>query len=226
MKLKKNFLLISIITLFNFGYSQNFEQKKIGVIFNIDGPCKIIRQAMGNPIVDSTVLEKKDLFYGAYKFLETGTGNPTERIINAYLKNLDSLNLKVTQINETINSENYPNYYSEKYEYLSENLKNIKMKYNLEYLLIVNGYFGLQFEQTVIIAGDKMTNIFLNNTFINLNTNEVISNFNAGNIANIKKKNILSPPNFPNIEKSMNTLLNDKLLPEIERKIKRKIIIP
>ncbi|MBZ4042389.1 hypothetical protein [Flavobacterium hibisci] len=71
-----------------------------------------------------------------------------------------------------------------------------------------------------------MTNIFLNNTFINLNTNEVISNFNAGNFANIKKKNILSPPNFPNIEKSMNTLLNDKLLPEIERKIKRKIIIP
>ncbi|WP_163399499.1 hypothetical protein [Flavobacterium fluviatile] len=160
MKLKKTFLIISIIALFNFSYSQNSEQKKIGVIFNIDGPCKITRQAMGNPIVDAKVLENKDLFYGAYKFLATGTGNPTERIINAYLKNLDSLNLKITQIKEPVNSESYQNYYTEKHEYLSEDLKNIKTKYNLDYLLIVNGYFGLQFEQTVIIAGDKMTYIF------------------------------------------------------------------
>jgi hypothetical protein len=226
MKLKKNFFLISIIAFFNFSYSQNFEQKKIGVIFNIDGPCKITRQSMGNPIVDSKVLEKRDLFYGAYKFLETGTGNPTERIINAYLKNLDFLNLKITQIKEPINSESDRNYYPDKHEYLDEDLKNIKMKYNLDYLLIVNGHFGLEFEQSVIITGDKRTYIFLNNAFIDLNTNEVVSSFNAGNIANIRKKNILSPPNFPNIEESMNTLLNDKLLPEIERKIKRKIIIP
>lgn len=41
----------------------------------------------------------------------------------------------------------------------------------------------------------------------------------------IKKKNILSPPNFPNIEESMNDLLNNKILPEIERKITRKIKI-
>ncbi|MGO4773114.1 hypothetical protein ACEN2I_15735 [Flavobacterium sp. W22_SRS_FK3] len=166
------------------------------------------------------------MFYGAYKFLETGTGNPTERIIKAYLKNLDFLNVEITQIKEPIIVKVIEIITPKKHEYLDEDLKNIKMKYNLDYLLIVNGYFGSQFEQTVIIAGDKMTNIFLNNAFINLNTNEVISNFNAGNIATIKKKNILSPPNFPNIEKSMNTLLNDKLLPEIERKIKRKIIIP
>lgn len=62
--------------------------------------------------------------------------------------------------------------------------------------------------------------------YLNLNTNEIISNFNVWNVQNIKKKNILSPPNYPNIEKSMNSLLNEKILPEIERKIKRKIIIP
>ncbi|WP_163395934.1 hypothetical protein [Flavobacterium limi] len=100
------------------------------------------------------------------------------------------------------------------------------MKYNIDYLLVVYGQFGIEFEKVGVFNGDKRTNIFLNNVFINLETNEVVSNFNVGNISNIKKKNILSPPNYPNIDLSMNNLLNDKVLPEIERKIKRKIVIP
>nr|WP_315248536.1 hypothetical protein [uncultured Flavobacterium sp.] len=224
MKLKKIFLFVSMVAIFNFGYSQNFEKKKIGLIFNINGPYRITRQAMSNTIEKSNV-DKKDMFYSAYKFLETGKGNPTERIIKAYLKNLDSLNVEVTQIEDTISGGNYPNYVYEKQEYTSDYLKNIKMKYNLDYLLIVNGQFGIEFEKAGYINGDKRTNIFLSNDFINLETNEVVSNFNVGNISNIKKKNILSPPNFPNIEESMNDLLNNKILPEIERKITRKIKI-
>ncbi|HEX8015909.1 MAG TPA: hypothetical protein VF465_11805 [Flavobacterium sp.] len=224
MKLKKIFLFVSMVAIFNFGYSQNFEKKKIGLIFNINGPYRITRQAMSNTIEKSNV-DKKDMFYSAYKFLETGKGNPTERIIKAYLKNLDSLNIEVIQIEDTISVGNYPNYVYEKQEYTSDYLKNIKMKYNLDYLLIVNGQFGIEFEKAGYINGDKRTNIFLSNDFINLETNEVVSNFNVGNISNIKKKNILSPPNFPNIEESMNDLLNNKILPEIERKITRKIKI-
>ncbi|CAD0003684.1 hypothetical protein [Flavobacterium salmonis] len=225
MKQKKIFLILFIAALFNFSYSQNFEKKKIGVIFNINGPYRITRQAMSNTIEKSNV-DKKDMFYGAYKFLETGKGNPTERIINAYLKNLASFNVEIIQIKDTIISGgNYPNYVYEKQEYTSDYLKNTKTKYNLDYLLVVNGQFGIEFEKAGYINGDKRTNIFLRNDFINLETNEEVSNFNVGNISNIKKKNILSPPNFPNIEESMNNLLNDKVLPEIERKIKRKIVI-
>lgn len=211
--------------LFNFSYSQNFEKKKIGVVFNINGPYRITRQAMSNTIEKSNV-DKKDMFYSAYRFLETGKGNPTERIIKEYLKNLASLNGEIIQIKDTISGGNYPNYVYEKQEYASDYLKNTKMKYNLDYLLIVNGQFGIEFEKAGVFDGDKRTNIFLSNAFIDLETNEVVSNFNVGNISNIKKKNILSPPNFPNIEESMNNLLNDKVLPEIERKIKRKILIP
>lgn len=225
MKLKKIFLFVSIVMLFNFSYSQNFEKKKIGVVFNINGPYRITRQAMSNTIEKSNV-DKKDMFYSAYRFLETGKGNPTERIIKEYLKNLASLNGEIIQIKDTISGENYPNYVYEKQEYASDYLKNTKMKYNLDYLLIVNGQFGIEFEKAGVFDGDKRTNIFLSNAFIDLETNEVVSNFNVGNISNIKKKNILSPPNFPNIEESMNNLLNDKVLPEIERKIKRKILIP
>lgn len=225
MKLKKIFLFVSIVMLFNFSYSQNFEKKKIGVVFNINGPYRITRQAMSNTIEKSNV-DKKDMFYSAYRFLETGKGNPTERIIKEYLKNLASLNGEIIQIKDTISGGNYPNYVYEKQEYASDYLKNTKMKYNLDYLLIVNGQFGIEFEKAGVFDGDKRTNIFLSNAFIDLETNEVVSNFNVGNISNIKKKNILSPPNFPNIEESMNNLLNDKVLPEIERKIKRKILIP
>lgn len=224
MKLKKIFLFISIVVLFNFSYSQNLEKKKIGVIFNINGPYRITRQAMSNTIEKSNV-EKKDMFYSAYKFLETGKGNPTERIIKTYLKSLASLNVEITQIKDTISEGNYPNYVYEKQEYASDYLNNTKMKYNLDYLLIINGQFGIEFEKAGVFNGDKRTNIFLSNDFIDLETKEVVSNFNVGNISNIKKKNILSPPNFPNIDVSMNNLLNDKVLPEIENKIKRKIKI-
>ena len=224
MKLKKIFLFVTITALFNFGYSQNLEKKKIGVIFNINGPYRITRQAMSNTIEKSDV-DKKDMFYGAYRFLDTGKGNPTERIIQAYLKNLDSLNVEIIQIKDTISRANSPLFVWTKPEYVSDDLKKTKIKYNLDYLLIVNGQFGIEFEKAGYINGDKRTNIFLSNDFINLETNEVVSNFNVGNISNIKKKNILSPPNFPNIEESMNNLLNDKILPEIERKIKRKIKI-
>ena len=224
MKLKKIYLFVSIILLFNFGYSQNFEKKKVGVIFNINGPYKITRQTVYNTIEKSNV-DKKDLFYSAYRFLETGKGNPTERIIKAYLKNLDLLNVEITQIKDTVSGRDYPNYVYEKPEYTSDYLNSTKTKYNLDYLLIVNGQFGIEFEKIGYVNGDKRTNIFLRNAFINLETNEEVSNFNVGNISNIKKKDILSPPNFPNIDESMNNLLNDKVLPEIETKIRKKIKI-
>lgn len=225
MIIKKIFLFVSIVALLNFGYSQNFEKKKMGLIFNLSGPYRITRQAMSNTIERSNV-DKKDMFYSAYKFLETGKGNPTERILKAYLKNLDSLNVEITPIKDTISQANSPIFVWTKPEYVSDDLKKIKATYNLDYLLIVGGQFGIEFEKAGVFNGDKRTNIFLNNAFINLETNEVVSSFNVGNISNIKKKNILSPPNFPNIDESMTNLLNDKVLPEIERKIKRKILIP
>ncbi len=225
MKFKEIILFISIILLFNFSYSQNFEEKKIGLIFNINGPYRITRQAMYNTIEISNV-DKKDMFYSAYRFLETGKGNPTERIINAYLKILDSLNVEIIQIKDTISKANDPIFVWTKPEYVKEDLKKIKTKYNLDYLLIVDGHFGIEFEKVGYINGDKRTNILLSNAFIDLKTNKVVSNFNVGNISNIKKENILSPPNFPNIEKSMSSLLDDKILPEIESKIRRKIVIP
>lgn len=222
MKQRKSFLIACLVVIFNLSYSQNLQKKKMGVIFNINGPYRITRQAMSNTIEISKV-DKKDMFYKAYQFLETGKGNPTERIINAYLKNLDSLNVEITQIKDTISKANDPIFVWTKREYVNDDLKKTKVKYNLDYLLIVDGYFGIEFEKAGVFNGDKRTNIFLNNDLINLETNEIVSDFNVGNISNVKKKNILSPPNFPNFDESMNNLLNDKVLPEIERKIKRKV---
>ncbi|KAF2338346.1 hypothetical protein [Flavobacterium tistrianum] len=225
MKQKRTFLILCITLFFNFSYSQNPEKKKLGVIFNINGPYRITRQVMSNTIEISNV-EKKDMFSGAYKFLETGKGNPTERIIDAYLKNLALLNVEIIQIKDTISKAKDPIFVWTKREYVNDDLKKTKVKYNLDYLFIVDGYFGIEFEKAGVFNGDKRTNIFLNNDLINLETNEVVSDFNVGNISNVKKKNILSPPNFPNFDESINNLLNDKVLPEIERKIKRKIVIP
>ncbi|MBE8724420.1 hypothetical protein [Flavobacterium hungaricum] len=224
MKQRNIFLIVCIAVLFNFSYSQNPEKKKLGVIFNINGPYRITRQVMSNTVEISNV-DKKDMFNGAYKFLETGKGNPTERLINGYLKNLASLNVEIIQIKDTISKANNPMFVWTKREFVNDDLKKTKEKYNLDYLLIVNGYFGIEFENAGAFNGDKRTNIFLNNDLINLETNEVVSDFNVGNISNVKKKNILSPPNFPNFDESMNNLLNDKVLPEIERKIKKRIVI-
>lgn len=225
MKQKNIFLIVCIAVFFNFSYSQNFEKKKMGLIFNINGPYRITRQVMSNTVEVSNV-EKNDMFKGAYKFLETGKGNPTERIMNAYLKNLASLNVEIIQIKDTVSQANDPIFVWTKRKYENDDLKKTKEKYNLDYLLIVDGYFGIEFEKSGVFNGDKRTNIFLNNDFINLETNQTVSSFNVGNISNVKKKNILSPPNFPNFDESMNNLLNDKVLPEIERKIKKRIVIP
>lgn len=224
MKQRNIFLIVCITVIFNFSYSQNPEKKKLGVIFNINGPYRITRQAVYNTVEVSNV-DKKDMFNGAYKFLETGKGNPTERLINGYLKNLASLNVEIIQVKDTISKANNPMFVWTKREFVNDDLKKIKEKYNLDYLLVVDGYFGIEFEKVGAFNGDKRTNIFLNNDLINLETNEGVSDFNVGNISNVKKKNILSPPNFPNFDESMNNLLNDKLLPEIERKIKKRIVI-
>ncbi|MFD1605432.1 hypothetical protein ACFSJW_02435 [Flavobacterium artemisiae] len=224
MKQRNIFLVVCITVLFNFSYSQNPEKKKLGVLFNINGPYRITRQVMSNTVEVSTV-DKNDMFKGAYKFLETGKGNPIERIMNAYLKNLAPLNVEIIQIKDTVSKASNPIFVWTKRDYVIDDLKKIKVKYNLDYLLIVDGYFGIEFEKAGAFNGDKRTNIFLNNDFINLETNEGVSDFNVGNISNVKKKNILSPPNFPNFDESMNNLLNDKLLPEIERKIKKRIVI-
>ncbi|MBO9584825.1 MAG: hypothetical protein J7574_11760 [Flavobacterium sp.] len=225
MKQRNIFLIVCITALFNFIYSQNPEKKKLGIIFNINGPYRITRQVMSNTVEISNV-DKKDMFNGAYKFLETGKGNPIERIMNAYLKNLASLNVEIIQIKDTVSRANDPIFVWTKRQYVNDDLKKARVKYNLDYLLIVDGYFGIEFEKAGVFDGDKRTNIFLNNDFINLETNEAVSDFNVGNISNVKKKNMLSPPNFPNFDESMNNLLNNKLLPEIERKIKKRIVIP
>ena len=107
MKQRNIFLIVCITVLFNFSYSQNPEKKKLGVIFNINGPYRITRQVMSNTVEISNV-DKKDMFNGAYKFLETGKGNPIERIVNAYLKNLESLNVEIIQIKDTVSKANDP----------------------------------------------------------------------------------------------------------------------
>ena len=222
--MKKLIFLFLLTLVFNAGFTQNQEsRKKIGLIFNISGPYDISRQTLINMVGSSDKIDQSNPYYEAIKFLGADKCNPTEKIENYYLESLKALNFEPTIIREKIENIDLPKFNMQGKKKFSLDLKYFKNKYDIDYIIMVGGIFGMEFENIGFISGDKRTHISLRNTFININTNEIKDKFDIGNIKNIKKKNLINPPDFPNVLESMERLLNERIFPEIKNKLVRYI---
>lgn len=212
------FLLISLVSITAF--SQN-SKGKIGVVFNISGPFKIFRNAVYNITANDKNLEEDERFYDVVQFLGTPKGNPRPLIEEYYKKLLSEKGYEVITINETINEENFPKFSEKqkKTKFYELDIRSLKNKYNVDKLIIVKGQYGLEVEMIGAFGGDKRTNIGFSNYFVDTNSNIVEKEFYVMNIKNIRKKDLINPPDYPNVTESMNRLLNERIFPDLKLKL-------
>ena len=202
-------LLVVSPTLF---YSQpNQNKKRIGFVFKIEGPYKIHRETFLNMTITGGNDSQKDEYYDAINFLKTDKVNPTEKLKQYYVNEMTWRGFDLVILNEDLVESNFPVLNPKKNKQFYLDMTSLKKKYNVDEVFIVQGKYGLEFED----LGDKRTNIFLNNFMVSSADNKITKKFTIQEIQNIKKKNLLNPPDYPNIVESMNKLLEEKILSEI-----------
>lgn len=218
--MKKIALLFSFFILLfaNSIYSQSDKVKeRIGVIFRINGPFEIHSNTIFGTASAKDSISKESKYYDAIMFLKSEKANPTSIIKEFYINSIRLEGYDLVVIDEELNEKNFPFFESKKNKYFDLNIKVLKEKYNVDKVLIVFGGFGFEIEN----FGDKRTNIALNNFIVNTNTNIIEKRFYIGNIKNIKKDNLLNPPDYPNIVESMNRLLDERIFPEVKSMIEK-----
>lgn len=213
---KINFFTVIIAILFAnvLSAQSNISAENIGIIFKIDGPFKIHRSMIYN-IISS----KNEDYDSAIKYMKNESINPTLKLKQNYILKLKVKYPNLIVIDDSLSVKNFPLNSIENSKTYKLNLTTLKSKFNIEKILIVDGFYGLEFESIGFISGDKRTNISLINYFVNLSDNKIEKKFYVGNIKNITKKDLLNPPNYPNIVESMNRLLYERVLPEIDVKL-------
>lgn len=209
-------VIIALIFANMLSAQSNISNENIGIIFRIEGPCKIHRSMIYN-IISS----QNDSYTSAIKYMKNENINPTKRLKQNYIDKLKVKYPNLVVIDDSLSVENFPLNSIENSKTYKLNLTKLKTKFNIGKVLIVDGFYGLEFESIGFISGDKRTNISLTNYFVNLDNNIIDEKFYVGDIKNIKKKNLLNPPNYPNIVESMNRLLDERVLPQIFSKLEK-----
>lgn len=220
MKFFKTLALVFITLISTNSFAQQ-TAKKIGVIFNIDGPFKIYKQAVyATTSTDKDVIEK-DKFYGVIQFLGTEKGNPLPRLQEFYLNALKEKGYDPIILDEAVNKDNFSKFTEKKKDgdFYDLDIRNFKQKYNVDDVIIVKGQYGLEVEMVYGFGGDKRTNIGFVNYLVDTNTNILKKKFNVYKYQNIHKKDLINPPDYPNVTESMDLLLNKKIFPSLKSKI-------
>ncbi len=211
---------ISLFVITNLSFTQtNLNQEKIGIIFKTEGPFKIYRNGPMNINFNQENDSEENKYFDAINFLKNEKANPTVRLKEFYINQLKSSGFEFVIIPEELNEQNFPLLNSKKNRFFRLNVSTLKNKYNINKVLIVNIQFGFEFEHVGVLGGDKRTSISINNFVVDINNNEIYRKFTVENIKNIKKKDLINPPDYPNIVESMDRLLNERIYPEITKKI-------
>ncbi|MFI0490127.1 hypothetical protein [Flavobacterium sp.] len=214
---KLKFLIPFFLLFFSIAKSQSTDEK-IGILFKFSGPFIIHRDALENIPYQTENGNKSNKYYDAIKSMKNDNINPQKKIEDFYKSTLKEKQANYIIIEENLTEENFPKFEGNKKSF-PLNIKNLKIKYNVETILIVDCVYGMEFESVGIIAGDKRTNIVLNNFLVETNTNSILNKFKVGNIKNIRKKDLINPPNYPNIEESMNRLLIERIFPKLKTEL-------
>lgn len=219
MKFLKLLCLVSLFTL-SFYHAQT-SNEKIGLLFNLEGPVVIHRQALAN--IQS--IQKNDnpahKYYDAIVAMGNDRINPTQRIMDFYSDYFKKKNIEYILINEALTEANFPKT-DLKEKVFPYDMTVIKKEYQVDKILIVTGRYGLEFENIGFnVIGDKRTNIAFRNYLVNTHDNSILRDFTVQGAQNVKKKNLLTPPDYPNIINSMDRLLNEIIFPKLQRKMQK-----
>lgn len=210
--------IFTLILFLNSTYSQSdFKAPKIGLIVNIDGPHKIIRNAADGTFKIERTINLEDKEYNDYNFFNNEKVNPILRITEFYSNLLKSKGFEVILIDEKI-AVNAPPFLLQE-EKFPFPLNKFKEKYDVEKVFIITGFYGYELEKVGVFNGDKRTNININTYYTDIITNDIYEKFHIAKIYNIKKPKIKNEVNSENIIISMDELLEKKIYPKIKTKI-------
>ncbi|WP_417428438.1 hypothetical protein [Halpernia sp.] len=190
--------------------------KKIGIIFNIDGPYKIYKQAMYGTGGTDRDVSKDDKFYDLIQFLGTEKANPLPRLEEFYINTLKEKGYEVVVLHDTIDAKNFSVFTATKKKI---DFRQFKEKYDVDELMVVKGQYGLELEKVGAFNGDKRTNITFTNFWMDTNTNVLKKEFYVSKYQNITKKDMLNPPDYPNVTESMDILLNKKVFRSLKSQL-------
>ena len=210
---------ILMLALFSVISANSFAQqntKKIGIIFNIDGPYKIYKQAMYATTGTDRDVSKDDKFYELIQFLGTEKANPLPRLEEFYINTLKEKGYDVVVLHDTIDAKNFSVFTATKKKI---DFRQFKQKYNVDELMVIKGQYGLEVEKVGAFNGDKRTNITSVNFWMDTNTNVLKKEFYVSKYQNITKKDMLNPPDYPNVTESMDLLLNKKVFRSLKSQI-------
>lgn len=219
----KNFKILTLVffVLISTNLFSQQSSKKIGVIFNINGPFKIYKQAVYALTGTDKNVDENDKFYGVIQFLGTDKGNPLPQVKDFYLNILKEKRYEPVVLDEVISENNFPKFTEKKngQDIYKLDIRTLKKKYDIDEVIIVKGQYGLEVEMIGGFGGDKRTNIGFTSYLVDTNTNILKGEFNVYKYQNIHKKDLINPPDYPNVTESMELLLTKKVFPTLKSKI-------
>lgn len=215
MKIFKILVVVFLSMIATTSFAQQ-TAKKIGIIFNIDGPYKIYKQAIYATTATDRNVSEEDKFYGLIQFMGTEKGNPLPRLEAFYINTLKEKGYDVVILKDTVDAKNFSVFTATKKKI---DFRQFKEKYNVDELIVVKGEYGLEVEKVGAFNGDKRTNISFWNYWMDTNTNVLKKEFYVFKYQNIQKKDLINPPDYPNVTESMNLLLNKKVFRSLKSQI-------
>ncbi len=198
-------------------FAQQNKKEKIGVIFNINGPHKIYKNAGTSNTWDDKNLSPDDPFYELIQFLGTEKADMLRPVKENFLQEFKNKGYEPKYLNEDINEKNFSKFKGGGFRF---DVRNLKEKYGVDKVLIAMGEYGLEIEKFFGANADKRTNISFTTYLIDLKSNKIENYFSIFKYQNIRKKDLMNPPNYPNVVESIQKLNNDKVLPTLNKKIK------
>lgn len=214
--MKKTFIIIFCCLAVQIFAQQN-KNKKIGVIFNINGPHKIYKNAGTSNTWNEKNLSPEDPFYDLIQFLGSDKANMLRPIKENFLEELKNKGYEPVELSEDVNDKNFPEFTGKGFRY---DVRNLKEKYGLDKVLIATGEYGLEIEKFFGANADKRTNVSFMTYLIDLESNKTEKSFGVFKYQNIKKKNLMNPPDYPNAVESIQKLNSEKVLPTLKTKIR------
>jgi hypothetical protein len=187
-----------------------YNSTKVGIILNVDSIS--FAKAGGQGLLDMA-LTPGNKYTEPLKTVEPFV-KPTEKVKNEIEKILGSKNKQFEFINEKIDFETMKKFEkpSSGGNYYKRDLRELKAKYNVDELMIVNAKYGILVTYIKgLIEAKREGYSNINTSIVNLNDNSLLFQDNTKSLQKIQGE-WKTPPNYDNLKNAIQVAIDASLL--------------
>jgi hypothetical protein len=189
----------------------------IGVISIVDSITVVKKGSQG--ILDMA-LTSNNRYKKVLKTIEPDL-NPQDEILSQSIKIISTLNKTPKIIDEKLTLSNYDNFKKESPEkskkYFKKDLRELKSKYKIDELAVINTSYGLSINYYGVIETGKDGFANINVTIIDLNDNSILYSENTYS-ANVLAGKWNTPPQYDNLKSTIKQSI-ENVISEFPKKI-------